>query len=270
MKATVLVDNIAKEDLQGEWGLCIYIEYEGKKILLDAGGSNLFLTNAQKLGLSIEDVDYAVLSHAHYDHANGMTGFFEHNQKANFFLQETAAENCYSKYLFFYTYIGLPKHILTDYKDRITFAKGDFELMPGVYLIPHKTPGLEQIGKRERMYQRTNKKGTWDNFSHEQSLVFDTDKGLVIFNSCSHGGAVNIVNEVSRTFPDKKVYALIGGFHLFNKSGEEIREVAKKLNDTGVSYVCTGHCTRGRAYNILSETLGDKLHRLHVGLEMEF
>lgn len=270
MKATVLVDNIDNGDLKGEWGLCIYIEYQGKNILLDAGGTKLFLENAKKLGLSIEDVDYAVLSHAHYDHSGGMIDFFKSNSKSSFYLQDTADENCYFKKWIFYKYIGLTKHILTDYKDRIIFARDDFELMPGVYLIPHKTPGLEKIGKREKMYKKINRKGFPDDFSHEQSLVFDTEKGLVIFNSCSHGGAVNIINEVSQTFPDKKVYGLIGGFHLFNKSAEEVRELARKINDTGISYVCTGHCTKQRAYNILEETLDDKLHQLHVGLEMEF
>lgn len=37
MKATVIVDNKKSEDLKGEWGLCIYIEYDGQNILLDAG-----------------------------------------------------------------------------------------------------------------------------------------------------------------------------------------------------------------------------------------
>ena len=38
MRATVLVDNIKNEELEaaGEWGLAIYIEHEGKKILLEA------------------------------------------------------------------------------------------------------------------------------------------------------------------------------------------------------------------------------------------
>ena len=72
MKATVIVDNIANGSIKGEWGLCIYIENEGKKILLDSGGSNLFAKNAESLGINLEDVDVAVLSHAHYDHSNGM------------------------------------------------------------------------------------------------------------------------------------------------------------------------------------------------------
>ena len=49
----------------------------------------------------------------------------------------------------------------------------------GVYLIPHKTPGLQEIGKREMMYLKTPQGFVPDNFSHEQSLVIDTDKGLV-------------------------------------------------------------------------------------------
>ena len=50
MQATVLTDNIASGELEGEWGLSIYIEYNGKNILLDTGASDLFAKNAKKLG----------------------------------------------------------------------------------------------------------------------------------------------------------------------------------------------------------------------------
>lgn len=270
MRATVVVDNRKNGDIQGEWGLCIYIEYEDQKILLDVGASNLFARNAEKLGISLKEVDMAVLSHAHYDHANGMEAFFRNNDKAKFYLRETCGENCYFKKWFITKYIGIPKHILEKYPDRIIFAKGDTKLCEGVYLIPHKTEGLSEIGKREKMYQHRNRKWYPDDFSHEQSLVFETQKGLVIFNSCSHGGAVNIINEVAATFPDKKVYALIGGFHLFNKPVSEVQALGKKIRETGIAYVCTGHCTGGKAYAALQEELGDKLHQLQVGLVMEF
>lgn len=270
MKATVLVDNIADNGLCGEWGLCIYIEYNGQKILLDTGASDLFLKNAEKIGFSIKDVDYAVVSHAHYDHSKGMKAFFKVNGKANFYLQKGADENCYFKKWIFHKYIGLPKNILTDYRDRIVFVSEDFALCPGVYLISHKTQGLENIGKRENMYRKTPDGWIPDDFSHEQSLVFETEKGLVIFNSCSHGGAANIINEVSATFPDKKVYGLIGGFHLYNKSEKEVRALAMKIKETDIEYICTGHCTKGKAYEILKDELGNKLHQLHVNCVMEF
>lgn len=268
MKATVVIDNIAQDTLKGEWGLCIYIEYDDKRILLDTGASDVFLSNAKALNLSIQDVDYAVISHAHYDHSDGLRGFFKNNEKAKCYMQDTTAENCYAKKWIFHKYIGIPKNILSDYADRIEFAKGDFKLCDGAYLIPHKTPGLEAIGKREMMYKRQGRKWMPDDFSHEQSLVLETEKGLVIFNSCSHGGAANIINEVSRTFPDRKVYGIIGGFHLFNKSEKEIRELADRIKETGIEYVCTGHCTKNRAYNILKDELGDKVCQLKTGIEL--
>ena len=120
------------------------------------------------------------------------------------------------------------------------------------------------------MYCRTD--GGWkgDDFSHEQSLVIETEKGLVILNSCSHGGALNIINEVKSTFPDKKICAYIGGLHLYNKSKKEIKKVAQELKDSDIQYIYTGHCTKNRAYGILQQDLGDRLHKLHVGLKIEF
>ncbi|MGN0316064.1 MAG: MBL fold metallo-hydrolase [Fusicatenibacter sp.] len=154
-KVTVIVDNIAYAAIAGEWGLSMLVEYADKKILLDVGASELFAKNMEQLGFHIGDIDYAVLSHAHYDHANGMPRFFRENSKAKFYLRETAGENCYFKKFMFHKYIGIPRHILTDYPGRVEIVSGDYELMKGVYLIPHKTEGLETIGKREKMYQRT-------------------------------------------------------------------------------------------------------------------
>lgn len=270
MKATVIVDNIPCAEAKGEWGLCIYIEYGDKTVLLDTGASPLFAANCRKLGLPLDKVDFAVLSHAHYDHADGIPEFFKQNQKAKMYFRDSAAADCYFKKFFIHKYIGIPKKAPSLYADRIEYAKGDTEISQGIYLIPHKTAGLSAIGKRENMYRRDENGWHPDDFSHEQSLVFDTDKGLIIFNSCSHGGAVNIINEVAATFPDKKVYALIGGFHLFNKPDSEVRQLGKKIKETGIEYVCTGHCTGKRAYSILKDELGDTVAQLHVGMVMEF
>ena len=269
-KMTVIVDNTPYNGISGEWGLSILVEHDGKKILVDAGASDLFVENMKVLGKKITDVDYGVLSHAHYDHANGIPRFFMENKKAKFYLRETTAENCYAKKFIFKKYIGIPKKMTKNYADRLEYVSGDYKLCEGAYLIPHKIKGLERIGKREMMYQKTKEGWKPDNFSHEQSLVFETDKGLVIINSCSHGGAVNIIKEVKRTFPDTHISGLIGGFHLFNKSEAEIRRVSKNILDTGIDFVCTGHCTKDRAYGIMKEELGDKLEQLRVGLVIDF
>ena len=270
MKATVVVDNRKNGALSGEWGLCIYIEHGEKRILLDTGASSLFAANAAQLGLDLGSVDAAVLSHAHYDHANGMETFFRCNDKAKFYVGRTCAADCYAKYWLFRRYIGVPKTVLQAFRERVIYApEQPVEILTGAYLVPHSTPELERVGRRERMYRLENGRWRPDDFSHEQSLVLDTVKGLVIFNSCSHGGAANIINEVAAAFPDKTVYALIGGFHLY-KPASEVRALAEKIRQTGVAYVCTGHCTGERAYRVLREELGDRLHQLQVGKVMEF
>ena len=68
--------------------------------------------------------------------------------------------------------------MLEKYADRIETVSGDYKIAEGVYLIPHKTANLEKIGKREMTYRKTPQGYKPDNFSHEQSLVLDTDKGL--------------------------------------------------------------------------------------------
>ena len=269
-RLTVIVDNVAVGDWTGEWGLSILAEHRGKRILVDTGASDLFQKNMERLGLSLAEVDYGVLSHAHFDHANGMPCFFRENQTADFYMQEAAEENCYKKPQVFYQYIGIPRHVLRDYAHRIRRVSGKYLLTDGAWLLGHTTPGLAAAGKRERMYRRT---GLWwrpDDFAHEQSLVLESDKGLVIINSCSHGGAANIIREVREAFPHQSVYGLVGGFHLFNKTDEEVRRLALELTQAGTAFLCTGHCTKQRAYDILHQELGERLHQLQVGLVMEF
>ena len=266
---TIIVDNRSECALSGEWGLCILVEYKDKKILLDSGSSDLFATNMKELGFDISDIDYATLSHAHYDHANGWPHFLSENRTAKLFLRQTTSDNCFKKIFIFKKYIGIPRKMTEKYADRIEFVTGDYMICDGVWLIPHKTMGLDSIGRRELMFQKHGRKYVPDDFSHEQSLVLETDKGLVILNSCSHGGVTNIVNEVSDTFPGKHICAYIGGMHLFNKSEEEVRVVAEGILETGIERICTGHCTKNRAYNIMKETLGDRLTQFSVGMRIE-
>lgn len=270
MKVTVIIDNIGQKPFLSEWGFSIYIEYKENKVLLDAGASKLFIENAKRMNISLEDVDYAVLSHAHYDHANGISHFLNINNKAKFYLQSACDENCYTKKWIFHRYIGIPKNVLEKYKDRIEYISGHYSLSEGIYLIPHKMKNSEEIGKKENMYQKKNEKWFPDNFDHEQSLVFDTDKGLIIFSPCSHIGPVNIIHEISEIFPERDIFAMIGGFHLFNKTEAEIRNLAKKIKETKISQIYTGHCTGKRGFRILREELGEKIQQFKSGYVIEF
>lgn len=265
MKITTLIENTAPERFISEWGLSLYIEFNGKSYLLDTGASGKFIKNAKTLGISIEDVDRAVLSHAHFDHAYGMNDFFKANSAAPFYLRAGSGENCYSKHSFFKKYIGLKKGTLRKWHNRILFADGNYQIDENVYLIPHSLKEVIDAGAKSNMFVKENGKMVPERFDHEQSLVFDTDQGLVIFNSCSHGGADNIIREVVNVFPGKKLYAYIGGFHTFSKSRDYMNQFADRLIATGISVIYTGHCTGMKNYRILEEKISGKVHYLATG-----
>ena len=82
MKATVLIDNKAPCRLASEWGLSVLIEHRGRMTLLDAGDSGAFIRNAEALDIDLSRVESAALSHAHYDHADGLRYFLSENRRA--------------------------------------------------------------------------------------------------------------------------------------------------------------------------------------------
>jgi len=274
MKLTVLIDDITKSCLLAEWGLSIYIEYEGKQILLDGGASSAFSGNAKELGIDLTKTDMAVLSHMHADHADGLYEFFHVNDHARLYARSAYGKGfvpCYLQRAGSYVkYGGMDRRILAEYGDRITYVEGKYELCPGAYLLPHSTPGLEKIGKRVGQYVKIGGKLRPDDYSHEQSLVFRTGNGLVVLNSCSHGGADNIIKEVMDAFPGEKIHALIGGFHLFKLRDDEVYAFADRLAQLDVACILTGHCSKQRGYDLLHERLGDKVQQMYCGLTREF
>ena len=210
MKMVVLVENSSRCRLCAEHGLSVYIEYEGKTYLLDTGATTLFAENAKELGIDLSKVDTAFLSHAHYDHSGGFEEFFKENDKAAVYMQETSAENCFYRTEGKDKYIGIPQHLLENYKERFRPLNAVCEVEKGVWVVPHFTGGLDEMGRRAHMYRKIGEEFIADDFAHEQSVVFETGKGLVIFNSCSHGGIVNIVREVQMALGGQKVYAVVG------------------------------------------------------------
>ena len=277
MKLTALIENKATGNLIGEHGLAVHIEYNGKQYLLDTGASNKFLNNANQLGIDLKNIDTAVLSHCHYDHSSGYVGFFSKNSKSKVYLQSAARELCYAKLGLIRIYNGIPQGILNTYRDRFIFVDGDYQIDEGVWLVSHKTIGLATKGKKAHMYRKTEKGFVADDLQHEQSLVFEVENGLVILNSCCHGGVDNIIEEVMETFHGKEVLAIIGGFHLMGILGtksmsgkpEDVRALGKRLFDLNVKHIYTGHCTGNPAYKILKEELGERLQYFSTGTIVE-
>ena len=136
MRATILVDNLPARGLEAEWGLAVFIQYRGHTILLDTGASGLFAQNAKALGLDLEAVEFGVLSHAHWDHSDGMDTFFRQNLTAPFYLRRGCGETCYDKTPEGLRYEGIRPGLLAEFSPRIRYVTGDFSPLPGVTLVP--------------------------------------------------------------------------------------------------------------------------------------
>lgn len=269
MRAKILIDNIAAESFVGEWGLAVWIEYGNHRLLLDAGTTGVFAENARRMNISLDQAEFCVISHGHYDHANGLQAFFRENSHAKAYLRDAARKRYYGIKEGKYRYIGVNREIFRRYGERLEFVHGNVQLLPGVWLIPHSSAGLEKIAARSDLYVRRWLRMRPDDFAHEQSLVFETDEGLVIFNSCSHAGPDNIISEVNTAFPDRKIRTLIGGLHLYRLTDDEVRAFADRLRKTGIEKVFTGHCTGDQAYKVLREELGDAVQQIYTGMEIE-
>ena len=271
MKIVVLIDNNAPENLACEWGFSAYIEFEGKHILLDAGQSDAFAQNARDLGIDLAAVDFAVLSHAHFDHADGLPAFFEANETAPLYVRESTAEDCHGSKND-NEYIGIAPGTLERYAARIRRVDGALEVAPRVWLLGHTTPDLAAEGARQGMLRMVDGELVPDDFSHEQTLAFETARGIVALNSCSHAGLDNIVSELREAFPDQPICTLIGGLHLFMTPADEVRALCSRLRDAGVERIYTGHCTGDEAIAILREELGDvcQVEQFESGLTIDF
>lgn len=271
LKVTVLAENTGWRNCPGEHGLSLFIEDEEYKVLLDTGKSSLFAENAKTLGVDLESVDFAVLSHSHYDHADGFDSFFKINDKAKLYVREGTSENYFSMHGEELKYIGPKRGMLKQYKDRIVYVNEDCYIIPGtdMFLVPHSSENLSVIGEKAKLYKQESGKVAPDDFAHEQSFVINTPKGLVIFNSCSHGGPANILREVLQCEKGNKIYAYVGGFHLSKFPDEDVLEFAEILKGLEIERIITGHCTGERACEILQEELGEKVEIMHAGMVLE-
>ena len=270
LEMTVLIDNVAEAPLASEWGLSILIHADGRTILLDTGASDLFAQNSSALGIDLAKVDIGVLSHAHYDHADGMDTFFSLNEHAPFLVRKGCCENCFGIKEGNLRYIGIQRGVLDNHDARIQHVGGVYEICDGIWLIPHREADYSAIALRNDLYTVVKDERLPDDFAHEQSLVIETGSGLVIFNSCSHTGMWNILKDISELLGRSDVFAYVGGLHLYKMTDAELETLSAEIDSTAVEHIFTGHCTGDHAFSFLKERLGERIEQFSSGFQYCF
>ena len=255
MKLVVLEENTACcPGVTAEHGLSLYLETGETRILFDMGQTAAFAENAAALGIDLSQVDFAVISHGHYDHTGGLSRFLELNSNAPVYLSPWAPEPHYNAKD---TFIGMT--LPEQNRERLIFCPDRFSPTPGMTLknaiscaVPLEPYGLqmEQAGRRVP-----------EDFRHEQYLEIQEEGRRILVSGCSHRGIENIAGYFS---PD----ILIGGFHLMKQEDSRVLSaVADALLQLPTVYY-TGHCTGQTQYDFLKERMGSRLHRLSTGIRL--
>lgn len=275
MKCTILMNNKSLEGFHSEHGLSFYIEVEGQTILLDAGSSGKFIENAKKLSISMDNLDYAVISHGHFDHSDGFRSFFEENKTTPVYLRETATDSYFSFSSGSPKFVGIHKNL--DSSRFQVVNQTIFPICPHLFLVAQPN-SVEETRKEDEVYKI--KLGfdqfIQDSFTHQQSVVIPLEHQLVIFNSCSHGNIVEIVQDILEKFPNYSQFTLVGGLHLLcNKeeipvfSPDSVLTLANKLKELGLNTLYTGHCTSDIAFTLLQDVLKTQVIPFYTGESFE-
>lgn len=258
LRICVLVDNrdtINNDDpcLQSEHGLSLFIDVDGYRILCDMGASAVYRQNACEMGIDLTDVDCAFVSHGHNDHTGGLGDFLQNVPDTKVILSPAvfAAE-------YFSTRRGVGRNISTDagllseYSERFDFADKSRWLSSNVAIVKCEVKDYSFPVGNKYLYKGLSR----DRFDHELSLAITTRKGLVVVSSCSHCGAMNIMESCRRFTEEKDVCLYIGGLHFIESEDleTEVADFAADIDKYCSSLkVITGHCTCDRAIAMLRE-----------------
>ncbi|MFH1127613.1 MAG: MBL fold metallo-hydrolase [archaeon] len=253
MRLTVLNDNLAGKKCCGEHGLSFLIEGE-KKILFDAGSSDLFLKNHEILGFSPEDVELIVLSHGHWDHGNGLR--FIRSKKLichpECFIKRYKKDND--------KYNGLALSLEDARKSfDLMLSKEPYQISENIVFLG-EIPRMNDFEAKKTPFYKEGRKE--DYIMDDSGIAIKSDKGLIVVTGCSHAGICNIIEYAKKVTCAKKVYAVLGGFHLM-EDDEITKRTTEYFKKEKIEKIYPTHCTElpalARFYDMF------KIKRIHSG-----
>ncbi len=262
LRVTVLSTMLAEDHVLGEWGFSALVEADGHRILFDTGYfPNTVLQNAKALGIDLSTVTEVILSHHHDDHTGGLVTLRRELSKQN----PAALSRAHVGQGIFWSRPGKSGegNPMVAFRTAYEAAGGSFvehegpiELAPGVWLtgpVPRTYPERNWSGKA----QMQSPKGlVEDNLPEDQSLVIDTEQGLVVVSGCGHAGIINTLEYARKQVREAPILAILGGLHLFRADEQVLAWTARKLKEMKLAHLMGAHCTGIEAVFRLRELVG--------------
>ena len=258
-------------------GLSLVITAHGsngpRTLLFDGGPVDYAVErNGTRLGIDFGVIEAAVLSHGHWDHAGGIPRALGMIRAAN-------GSRPVPLHLHpgMFGVLGLrqpdggvlPFEAVPDPEQWVDYGaepivtREPARCLDDLFWISGEIPRLTAYENGLPGQVRRDAAGVWQ----PDPLVMDErflavhvkDKGLVVFSACSHAGIVNVLRHARASFPDVKLHAAIGGFHLAGPTEAAIPDTVHDLGELSLDLIIPAHCTGWRAVNALERAFGEKV-----------
>ncbi len=260
LRLSVLCDDTAASDeYLTEHGASILIELpNGHRWLMDTGTTDVFLLNARRMGVSLDNLTGIAISHGHDDHAGGLA----------FYPSLKGAPPVYGHpYIWHKQYqvqkgepvrvCGIPA-LARKYADPVFRPLNHtVRLDEDLFFftdIPREPGSYAPVGGKYFNEDGTGPCPIWD----DATLVVKTPRGLVAIFGCGHAGYVNILKAVRKALPDDKLLSVVGGLHLEGASEKVMAEAVAYTDSVkadGFTYY-GGHCTGDKAIQYFRQRYG--------------
>jgi len=270
--------NIPLDTLLAEHGLSLLVTvWRGAKrhrILLDTGYTGIpLIHNAGILRIDLSEVEALVLSHAHMDHTGAIYRFFEQASTRTPIVVHPDA--------FLSPRFLLLKDGRREYFPR-TLVRSELEARR-IELIESRSPVLLsedtvlvsgevnrttdfEKGMPNAFLEKDGREAR-DSIPDDQGLIINLkDKGLVIVSGCSHSGIINTIRHAVTITGEKRVYGVMGGFHLCGPAYEPIlTRTIEELQKANPELLVPMHCTGWKTITLLADAFPSSMILNSVG-----
>ena len=276
--AVVRYDVGGGEPLLGEHGLSMLVDLKdaGTRILWDAGFTDVALPeNLRRMKINPKTIDKIALSHGHGDHYVAMTAAIrmiagppraqkwdkwregaDHEEMRQWMESLRVPLIVAHQDAFLERWSVLPDGSMYGpwipprgeweaAGAEIIVSEEPYQLGPGCWttgVIPRRS--FEKAGTPPSEVYSEGGEWLHDLVYDDQAIVVNVkDKGLVVVAGCAHAGIVNTVNYAKEISGVDKVWGILGGFHFFGSSGEEVQLTVDEIKRAKPKMVVPTHCT---------------------------
>ena len=241
-----LVEDTGSEQLALgiEHGLSLYVETPQSVFVFDHGATGLAWQNAPRMHAELSRVQFAVCSHAHYDHAGGFPSLLQHVKPqalytgAGFWDEKYGWNQAEQKYT--YLGAGFGQKELADWGVEQRVCGDVLQLDDSCWLMGNfaRRYAFETIPARFVCGEDKHA----DTFGDEICLVVREGDGVAVITGCSHPGILNMVTAVHERL-QLPVLSVMGGTHLMEADAARIDRTLAKLREMGTRRLGLCHCS---------------------------